>query len=83
MDDDQGSGGNLPNLQVLNLSRRRPMRATLLHMTSLLVTPPALVGGLFAGNLTSTGNRAFSGCTRLTSIALPDGLISIGNRAFF
>ena len=33
-------------------------------------------------NVTSIGNVAFEGCTSLTSIALPDGLTSIGERAF-
>lgn len=33
-------------------------------------------------NVTSIGNKAFYGCSSLTSIDLPDGLISIGWQAF-
>ena len=33
--------------------------------------------------VTSIGNSAFVGCTRLTSITIPDSVTSIGNRAFY
>ena len=34
------------------------------------------------GSVTSIGERAFSGCTGLTSITIPDSVTSIGDRAF-
>ena len=34
------------------------------------------------GSVTSIGNSAFSGCSGLTSIAIPDSVTSIGNSAF-
>lgn len=37
----------------------------------------------FSGNITSIGNRAFSGCSTLPSISLPSTIVRIGDGAFY
>ena len=44
------------------------------------VTIPETIDGY---PVTSIGEKAFSGCTGLTSITIPDGVTSIGSSAFF
>jgi hypothetical protein len=46
--------------------------------TGELIIPDTIEGN----PVTSIGERAFWGCTNLTSITIPDGITSIGNEAF-
>ena len=43
------------------------------------ITVPATLGGY---PVTAIGTYAFEGCTSLTGVTLPSGLVSIGNNAF-
>ena len=44
------------------------------------ITIPSKLGGC---NVTSIGKSAFRGCRGLTSVAMPDGVTSIGDFAFY
>lgn len=43
----------------------------------------AITQVVFEGDITTIGNYSFYRCTRLTSITIPNSVISIGNGAFF
>ena len=50
------------------------------HLTSGALSIPASLGG---HPVTSIGDRAFFGCSGLTSVTIPDGVTSIGDVAFY
>ena len=51
--------------------------------TALILYPPGRQGAYTIPNsVTSIGDRAFSGCTGLTSITIPNSVTSIGSSAF-
>ena len=51
--------------------------------TSLIAFPPGKTGDYtIPSSVTSIGNLAFSGCSRLTNVTIPSSVISIGEQAF-
>jgi hypothetical protein len=54
------------------------------NKTELILYPAGKTASSFTipDSVTEIGNRAFSGCTNLTSVTLPNSVTEIGNRAF-
>ncbi|AKB34206.1 Chitin binding protein [Methanosarcina siciliae HI350] len=53
-------------------------------ITTLIQCPSGKTGSVtIPDSITSFGDRAFYGCTALTSVTIPDGVTSIGNYPFY
>ena len=54
------------------------------NLTEIIAVPKAIKGDItIPENVTEIGNRAFWGCSDLTSIVIPEEVTSIGNHAFY